>query len=225
MLQQLQEAIQKDPNIADAYFDLAEVLLHLDDEQEALRNYTKAIDTKPDEVAFYGPLAELYMNLGYNDEAEKVVREGLNFSPGETDKTIAQALQKDGVSVVGWDSLRYFWSEKPPAQTSRDLARVIEARAISLVRVRSRPGNDLRRTGARHHQEVQQIAPARPAQVSMAEAHNGAVAVVIARTPVPAAVIGVRAQLHGAERQRRAGLIGENVHRHIEARRIRQEYL
>jgi hypothetical protein len=27
------------------------------------------------------------MNLGYNDEAEKVVREGLGFSPGENEKT------------------------------------------------------------------------------------------------------------------------------------------
>jgi type IV secretory pathway VirJ component len=44
----------------------------------------------------------------------------------DLDKTIAQALQKDGVSVVGLDSLRYFWSEKPPAQTSRDLARVMQ---------------------------------------------------------------------------------------------------
>jgi type IV secretory pathway VirJ component len=43
----------------------------------------------------------------------------------DLDKTIAEALQKDGVSVVGWDSLRYFWSEKTPAQTSRDLARVM----------------------------------------------------------------------------------------------------
>ena len=44
----------------------------------------------------------------------------------DLDKTIALALQKDGVSVVGLDSLRYFWSEKPPAQTSRDLARVMQ---------------------------------------------------------------------------------------------------
>ena len=44
----------------------------------------------------------------------------------DLDKTIAQGLQKDGVSVIGWDSLRYFWSEKPPAQTSRDLARVMQ---------------------------------------------------------------------------------------------------
>ncbi|MFP3564092.1 virulence factor family protein [Paraburkholderia sp. SIMBA_030] len=44
----------------------------------------------------------------------------------DLDKTIAQALQKDGVSVIGLDSLRYFWSEKTPAQTSRDLARVMQ---------------------------------------------------------------------------------------------------
>lgn len=44
----------------------------------------------------------------------------------DLDKTIAQALQKDGVPVIGLDSLRYFWSEKTPAQTSRDLARVMQ---------------------------------------------------------------------------------------------------
>jgi type IV secretory pathway VirJ component len=58
----------------------------------------------------------------------------------DLDKTIAEALQKQGVAVVGWDSLRYFWSERPPAQTSRDLARVIRtygarwhAKHIALV--------------------------------------------------------------------------------------------
>jgi type IV secretory pathway VirJ component len=58
----------------------------------------------------------------------------------DLDKTIAEALQKDGIAVVGWDSLRYFWSEKPPAQTSHDLARVIKtysarwhAKHIALV--------------------------------------------------------------------------------------------
>ncbi|SAL13511.1 virulence factor family protein [Caballeronia telluris] len=44
----------------------------------------------------------------------------------DLDKTIAEALQKDGVSVIGIDSLRYFWSEKSPQQTAQDLARVIQ---------------------------------------------------------------------------------------------------
>ena len=43
----------------------------------------------------------------------------------DLDKTIGEQLQEDGVSVVGWDSLRYFWSEKSPEQVSRDLARVL----------------------------------------------------------------------------------------------------
>jgi type IV secretory pathway VirJ component len=44
----------------------------------------------------------------------------------DLDKTIAESLQRQGVSVVGWDALRYFWSEKTPAQTSHDLARVLK---------------------------------------------------------------------------------------------------
>ncbi|MBP0590599.1 virulence factor family protein [Paraburkholderia sp. LEh10] len=44
----------------------------------------------------------------------------------DLDKTIAEELRKDGVSVIGWDSLRYFWSERSPQQTSHDLARVLQ---------------------------------------------------------------------------------------------------
>ena len=47
----------------------------------------------------------------------------------DLDKTIAEALQKQGISVIGWDALRYFWSEKTPAQTSHDLARVLNTYA------------------------------------------------------------------------------------------------
>ena len=44
----------------------------------------------------------------------------------DLDKTIAEKLQSAGVSVVGWDSLRYFWSHKSPEQTARDLGAVID---------------------------------------------------------------------------------------------------
>ncbi|MDR5775839.1 MULTISPECIES: AcvB/VirJ family lysyl-phosphatidylglycerol hydrolase [unclassified Caballeronia] len=43
----------------------------------------------------------------------------------DLDKTMALALQRDGVSVIGIDSLRYFWSEKSPQQTAADIARVV----------------------------------------------------------------------------------------------------
>jgi len=45
----------------------------------------------------------------------------------DLDKTIAEELQSRGVSVVGWDSVRYFWEKKTPEQTAADLAAVIQA--------------------------------------------------------------------------------------------------
>jgi phosphatidylglycerol lysyltransferase len=44
----------------------------------------------------------------------------------DLDRSIAAKLRSHGVSVIGWDSLRYFWSQKTPAQTARDLDAVID---------------------------------------------------------------------------------------------------
>lgn len=83
----LEEAIKLDANLADAHFDLAEVFLHLDDEASALQSYTKAIAAKPDNLAFYGPLAELYRNLNFTEQAEQVLTQGLPFAK-EGDKAL-----------------------------------------------------------------------------------------------------------------------------------------
>ena len=45
----------------------------------------------------------------------------------DIDKSIAENLQQRGISVVGWDSLRYFWREKTPEQTGDDMAAVLRA--------------------------------------------------------------------------------------------------
>jgi type IV secretory pathway VirJ component len=45
----------------------------------------------------------------------------------DLDKTISEKLQSDGVSVVGWDCLSYFWSRKSPEQIAQDLGAVIDA--------------------------------------------------------------------------------------------------
>jgi len=83
----LEEAIKLDPNIADAHFELAEVMLRLDDEKAAIDSYNKAIMTKPDELSFYGPLADLYIRLNHVAEAETVLREALQFGK-EGDKAL-----------------------------------------------------------------------------------------------------------------------------------------
>ena len=43
----------------------------------------------------------------------------------DLDKSIADYLQKQGVSVVGLDSLRYFWSEKSPDELSEAIEQVL----------------------------------------------------------------------------------------------------
>ena len=43
----------------------------------------------------------------------------------DLDKTIAEDLRQDGVPVVGWDTLRYFWNERTPQQTTDDLVAVM----------------------------------------------------------------------------------------------------
>ncbi|WP_394827190.1 tetratricopeptide repeat protein [Pendulispora albinea] len=75
----LATAIQLDPNYADAHFELANVLLHLDDEAGALQNYSEAIQKKPDEGAYYGPLADLYIRLNFFEQADQVLKEGVAF--------------------------------------------------------------------------------------------------------------------------------------------------
>ena len=44
----------------------------------------------------------------------------------DLDKTIAEDLQRDGVPVVGLDSLRYFWSKKTPEQITGVVAALME---------------------------------------------------------------------------------------------------
>ena len=39
---------------------------------------------------------------------------------------IAKELGREGISTVGWNSLRYYWRERTPNEASADLARVIE---------------------------------------------------------------------------------------------------
>ncbi len=42
------------------------------------------------------------------------------------DKQVAEALNADGIAVVGLNSLQYFWEKKSPDIAGRDLARILE---------------------------------------------------------------------------------------------------
>lgn len=77
----LKKAAQKDPNIADAYYYLGKCLYELDDEAGALDAYTKAIETRGDQLAYYVDLSNLYLDLGLATEGLKVAEEGQKKAP------------------------------------------------------------------------------------------------------------------------------------------------
>lgn len=76
----LTKCIEADPNFSYCYHELGTVMLFLDNEQEALDNYTKAINHKANEAMFYPPLADLYMRLDYYDQAETALKEGIGVT-------------------------------------------------------------------------------------------------------------------------------------------------
>ncbi|MGH8446717.1 MAG: virulence factor family protein [Solimonas sp.] len=43
----------------------------------------------------------------------------------DLDKDVADALKAHGIPVVGVDSLRYFWTERTPASTAKDVDRIV----------------------------------------------------------------------------------------------------
>ncbi|MCL2724413.1 MAG: tetratricopeptide repeat protein [Polyangiaceae bacterium] len=98
----LEESIRLDPNgpnypaandawdarnAGAAHHELAEVLLHLDDEAGALKAYTQAIVVRPDTLGFYPPLADLYLRLNHLPEAEQVLHEAVGLAK-EGDKSL-----------------------------------------------------------------------------------------------------------------------------------------
>lgn len=54
----------------------------------------------------------------------------------DLDRSVADMMAARGAPVVGWNSLRYFWEERPPPEAAADLARVIEAYAREWKRGR-----------------------------------------------------------------------------------------
>jgi tetratricopeptide (TPR) repeat protein len=77
----LKKAAQKDPNLADAWYYLGKCQYETDDEQGALESWTKAIETKANDLAYYVDLANLYLDLGFPEQGLQVSQEGQKMAP------------------------------------------------------------------------------------------------------------------------------------------------
>ena len=81
------KCIENDPNFADCYHELGSPTSGPTTSRKRSSNYTKAIEHKPDELRYYASLADLYINLGYTDQAQQVLKEGLAYAK-EGDKSL-----------------------------------------------------------------------------------------------------------------------------------------
>lgn len=111
----LEESVKLDPNLAEGYFELADVNLHMDDEAGAIANYGKAIGARPDKAEYYAPLADLYKRLGFLDQAEAVLKEGISFAkPGDKNSFVLQThlgdtydrKMQNGPALVAYEAAR-----------------------------------------------------------------------------------------------------------------------
>ncbi len=80
-IEPFKKAIAKDPNLSDAYYYLGKSLYETDDEQGALEAYTKAIETRADQLAYYVDLGNLYLDLGLADNGLVVAQQGQAQAP------------------------------------------------------------------------------------------------------------------------------------------------
>ncbi len=69
------------------------------------------------------PLVELPVAVASDTMAVMVSGDG---GWAGIDKQVAEALNKDGIGVVGLNSLQYFWEKKDPDIAAHDLARMLE---------------------------------------------------------------------------------------------------
>jgi len=70
------------------------------------------------------PLIEVPQTGTGNDDAFAVLLSGDGGWAG-LDKEVARALSERGIPVVGWDTLRYFWTARSPEGLARDLDRTL----------------------------------------------------------------------------------------------------
>jgi type IV secretory pathway VirJ component len=81
------------------------------------------------------PLVEVPATGTGNDDLFAVLLSGDGGWAG-IDKEVARSLSEHGVPVVGWDTLRYFWTARTPEGLARDLDRTLGYYASSWNRHR-----------------------------------------------------------------------------------------
>lgn len=86
----------------------------------------RGIAASPDDVEARLSDTDLPLEVSWPQGAhEAVVFVSGDGGWADLDRAVAAGLSERGIAVVGWNTLRYFWSAKTPERFSKDLARVV----------------------------------------------------------------------------------------------------
>jgi type IV secretory pathway VirJ component len=130
----LVEASAGDPRLAEAraftqQMKGAQVISLSEDAQPLLRLYTDLAQPPPPPAApspqsvSHLPLIENPTPHGSTDTLVLLMSGDGGWAG--IDKHLAQALNTQGLPVLGWDSLSYFWKKRTPEETARDVERAL----------------------------------------------------------------------------------------------------
>ncbi len=78
---EIDECIERDPDLAECHELLGDALLQAEDEAGAARSFARAIELQPTQAASYSKLAELYLTFKRTNEAGVVLGEGIRLVP------------------------------------------------------------------------------------------------------------------------------------------------
>jgi len=111
----LQETLSLDPETPGIRLYLAEVLLQLDRDDEAIAQLDDLLDEHPDSTPALRMLGEVLLDRGRYAEADKVFMRLVELLPGDEDALLllVQSQAKQGDSILAIDTLKAFLAEVP----------------------------------------------------------------------------------------------------------------
>ena len=86
------EAIELNPELAEAWVDRGVLYMHVNQKESALADFNKAIELKPDWSVAYSSRGVLYMQSGENRQAEKDLNKAIELNPNFVHAYINRSL-------------------------------------------------------------------------------------------------------------------------------------
>jgi Tfp pilus assembly protein PilF len=109
-IEHFRQALALNPGYPDCYSNLGVALRNRFEYAEAIAAFREGFRLKPDRADLAGALGEA-LSLVYDEEAEAMLRRGVELQPGDPEKhwNLALELLKRGDYIAGWQEYEWRW--------------------------------------------------------------------------------------------------------------------